>query len=197
MNDHDFVSYLSGKTAVNAPPKEEHMNKKKAAAIVVAVLVFGVLAVTVFALDDIKQSPSCKHCGMDRQKFDFSRMLIEYEDGTSIGVCSLHCAAVELAMNIDKTPKAIKVADFTTKNLIDAEKSFWVLGGAKPGVMSKKGKWAFEKKDEAEAFIKTNGGALTSFDDAIKVAYNDMYEDTKMIREKRKMKKAQSMEHMH
>jgi hypothetical protein len=30
----------------------------------------------VFAQDDIKQSPSCKYYGMDRQKFDFSRMLI-------------------------------------------------------------------------------------------------------------------------
>jgi hypothetical protein len=28
--------------------------------------------------------------------------------------------------------------------------------------------------------------------DAVKVAYNDMCEDTKMIREKRKMKKAQA-----
>jgi nitrous oxide reductase accessory protein NosL len=173
------------------------MNTKKAAAIFVAALAFGVLAMTAFALDDIKQYPSCKFCGMDRQKFDFSRMMIEYEDGSSTGVCSLHCAAVELAMNIDKTPKAIKVADFTTRNLIDAEKAFWVLGGTKPGVMSKQGKWAFEKKEEAEAFIKTNGGALSSFDDAVKVAYNDMYEDTKMIREKRKMKKAQTMEHMH
>ena len=175
------------------------MNKKKAvAALALSVaMIFGVLAVTVFALDDITQSSSCKHCGMDRQKFDFSRMLIEYEDGTSTGVCSLHCAAVELAMNIDKTPKAIKVGDFTTKNLIDAEKAFWVVGGTKPGVMTKQGKWAFEKKDAAETFVKTNGGALTSFDDAVKIAYTDMYEDTKMIREKRKMKKAQSMEHSH
>jgi hypothetical protein len=135
---------------------------------------------------------------MDRQKFDSSRMLIEYEDGTSIGVCSLHCAAVELATNIDKTPKAIMVADFGAKGLIDAEKAFWILGGSKPGVMSKRGKWAFEKKENAEAFIKSNGGTLASFDDVIKAAYNDMYEDTKMIREKRKMmKQGQTMEHKH
>jgi nitrous oxide reductase accessory protein NosL len=175
------------------------MNKKKAVAALAlaAAMIVGVLSMTVFALDEITQSPSCKHCGMDRQKFDFSRMLIEYEDGTSIGVCSLHCAAVELAVNIDKTPKAIKVGDFGTKNLIDAEKAFWVVGGTKPGVMTKQGKWAFEKKDAAETFVKSNGGALTSFEDAIKIAYTDMYEDTKMIREKRKMKKSQSMEHEH
>ena len=173
------------------------MNRKKVIVALTAALVFGVMVMVVFAHDDISQSPGCKYCGMDRQKFDFSRMLIEYEDGTSTGVCSLHCAAVELATNIDKTPKAIMVADFGTKNLIDAEKAYWVVGGSKPGVMSKRGKWAFEKKEAAEDFIKANGGTLTSFDDTVKAAYTDMYEDTKMIREKRKMKKAQSTEHMH
>jgi copper chaperone NosL len=173
------------------------MNRQKIVAAWATALFFAVLAMTVFAMDDIKQSPSCKYCGMDRQKFDFSRMLIEYEDGTSMGVCSLHCAAVELAMNIDKTPKAIKVGDFGTKTLVDAEKAFWVVGGTRPGVMTKRGKWAFEKKDDAEAFIKTNGGTLTAFDEVIKAAYTDMYEDTRMIRDKRKMKKAQTMEHKH
>jgi hypothetical protein len=41
-----------------------------------------ILTVTTFAQEDIKQAASCKYCGMDRQKFDFSRMLIEYDDGT-------------------------------------------------------------------------------------------------------------------
>jgi copper chaperone NosL len=174
------------------------MNRKIVAAAFAVAVVFGMTAVTAFAQEDIKQSPSCKYCGMDRQKFDFTRMLIEYDDGTSTGVCSLHCAAVELALNIDKTPKAIKVADLGTKNLIDAEKAYWVIGGSKPGVMTKRGKWAFEKKDDAEAFIKTNGGTLTSFDDVIKAAYTDMYEDTKMIRDKRKMmKQSHGMEHKH
>ena len=174
------------------------MNRKNAAAILVVAVVFTVVASMAFAQDDIKQHASCKYCGMDRQKFDFSRMLIEYEDGTSMGVCSLHCAAVELATNIDKSPKAIMVGDFGSKKLVDAEKAFWVLGGGKPGVMSKRGKWAFEKKDDADAFVKANGGALASFDEVIKAAYNDMYEDTKMIRDKRKMMKGHGgMEHKH
>ena len=172
------------------------MNRKSVVAVLTVALIFGILAMAAFAQDDIKQSPSCKYCGMDRQKFDFSRMLIDYDDGTSTGVCSLHCAAVELATNIDKTPKAILVGDTGTKKLIDAEKAYWVLGGSKPGVMTKRGKWAFEKKDDADAFMKANGGASSSFDEVIKEAYNDMYEDTKMIREKRKMKKGHgAMEH--
>lgn len=143
---------------------------------------------------DVKIHKQCGHCGMDRANFEFSRMLIEYEDGTIIPVCSIHCAAVELANNIDKTPKVIKVADFNKRQLIDAEKAVWVVGGNKPGVMSKRGKWAFENKVDAEAFIKTNQGKLVSFEEAMKMAYEDMYEDTKMIREKRKHKQMKMME---
>jgi hypothetical protein len=170
------------------------MNRKHGVAILAAALFFAAVAAVTFAQDDIKLSPICKYCNMDRQKFDFSRMFIEYEDGSSMGVCSLHCAVIELSLNIDKTPIAIKVGDFGTRNLIDAEKAFWVVGGSRPGVMTKQAKWAFEKKENADAFIKTNGGSLTTFDDAIKIAYNDMYEDTKIIRQKRRMKKAKTME---
>jgi copper chaperone NosL len=144
--------------------------------------------------EDITLHKSCSHCGMNRETFAFSRMLIEYHDGSAVPVCSLHCAAIDLANNIDKTPKSIKVADFKAKQLIDAEQAFWIAGGNKPGVMSKRGKWAFGTKDEAENFIKTNGGKLVSFEDAMKMAYDDMYEDTKMIREKRKMMRMKQMD---
>ena len=154
-------------------------------------------AMTVFAQEDIKQSPSCKYCGMDREKFAHSRMLIEYEDGTTLGTCSLHCAAVELAVMLDKTPKALMVGAYPTKKLIDAEKAAWVIGGNKPGVMTSRAKWAFESKADAEAFTKENGGELVDFEKAIKMAYEDMDKDTKMIRERRKMKKKTAMEHQH
>jgi copper chaperone NosL len=141
------------------------------------------------AQDDIKQFPSCKYCGMDRAKFAHSRFLIEYDNGTAEGNCSLHCAAIDLAIHIDKTPKALKVGDFSTKNLIDAEKAVWVIGGSKMGVMTKNAKWAFANKTDADLFIKESGGQLASFDQAMQAAYQDMYTDTKMIRERRKMKK--------
>jgi len=169
---------------------------KKAVVVLLAVLL--AVALTVHAqVNDIKQQPSCKYCGMDRMKFNHSRMLIEYDDGTSIGTCSIHCAAVELALSIDKIPKALMVGDFISKDLIDAEKAVWVVGGSKPGVMTGRPKWAFEKKDDAERFIKENGGSLSTFDEAVKMAYEDMYQDTKMIRERRAMKKKAGIEHMH
>ena len=162
----------------------------KKLAICSTIVLFSLFFVAIgFAQEDVKKHPSCKYCGMDREKFAHSRVLIEYEDGTAEGMCSLHCTAVDLAINIDKAPKAIKVGDYGTKNLIDAEKAFWVIGGSKMGVMTKRAKWAFEKKEEAEKFMKENGGDLATFEQAIKATYEDMYQDTRMIRERRKMRK--------
>ena len=141
------------------------------------------------AQQDIDQHANCKYCGMDRKMFAHSRMLLVYEDGSELGACSLHCVAVDMALNIDKMPKTIQVADFNTKSLIDAEKAVWVIGGEKPGVMSKRAKWAFEKKADAEAFIQANKGTLADFEAAIKASYEDMYSDTQMIRERRKAKR--------
>lgn len=145
----------------------------------------------LFAQDDINKLGACKYCGMSLEKYTHSRMLIAYDDNTETGVCSLHCTSLDLAINLDKAPKSIQVGDYNTKKLIDAEQATWVIGGSKPGVMTKRGKWAFEKKADAETFIKDNGGAVASFNDAIKAAYEDIYADTKMIRERRKMKKMQ------
>jgi len=163
----------------------------------IGLALFLVLGGTAFAQEDIQKYPSCKYCGMDRQQFAHSRVYIEYDDGTTMGTCSIHCAAIDLALNIDKTPKAIKVGDYQTKSLIDAEKASWVIGGSKMGVMTKRAKWAFEKKDDAEKFIAGNGGTLAAFDEAIKSSYEDMYQDTKVIREKRKMRKKKATEHKH
>ena len=149
----------------------------------------------VLAQEDVKKEPSCKYCGMDRTKFAHSRMLVTYNDGTTVGTCSIHCLAVDLAINIDKTPSTIEVGDYTSQSLINAEKAFWVIGGDKPGVMTKEAKWAFEKKEDADKFIGAHGGTLATFDEAMKAAYESMYADTKMIRERRQMKKMKGMMH--
>lgn len=140
---------------------------------------------------DFLKHPQCKYCQMDRKQFNFSRMLIVYDDGEDVGTCSLHCASIDLAINIDKTPVKILVADYNSKKLIDAERAYWVVGGSLRGVMTKRAKWAFEKKEDAEAFIQKYGGKIATFEEAIRASYEDMYEDTKMIRERRKMKRIQ------
>ncbi len=165
------------------------MNRLLAATAAALLLVSGA-ARADHHLADVKEGPSCKYCGMDRAKFASSRMVVEYDDGSKLSACSLHCVAVDLANQIDKTPTAIKVADMNTQALVDAEKAVWVLGGSKPGVMTKRAKWAFADRAAADAFVKENGGTVVSFEDAIKAAYEDLYLDNKMIREKRKAMKA-------
>lgn len=136
---------------------------------------------------DVKQVLSCKNCGMNREQFAYSRVFVEYDDGGREGFCSIHCASVDIAVNIDKALRRILVGDYRTKELIDAEKAFWVIGGSKPGVMTKRAKWAFKTKEDADAFLKESGGSIDVFDAAMKAAYEDMYQDTNMIRERRAM----------
>ena len=172
---------------------------RKVRLLILAMALLFLTDVFVFAQtqEDVQKHSSCKYCGMNRQQFAHSRIFIEYDDAKTVGTCSIHCAAVDLAINIDKTPNIIQVGDYNSKTLIDAEKASWVIGGSKTGVMTKRAKWAFDKKEEAEKFIKENGGETATFDVAMKAAYEDMYADTKMIRERRKMMKQKTMEHKH
>ena len=144
--------------------------------------------------NDIKEIPACKYCGMNRETFAHSRMLIKYDNGTIVGTCSLHCVSVDLALNLDKAPKAIQVGDYGTKGLINAETAFWVIGASKSEVMTKNAKWAFANKADAEKFQREYGGRIAGFDEALEASYKDLSDDTKMIRERRKMRKMQMME---
>ncbi len=160
----------------------------------VFVLTFALLGCLLMALpaaatgagdDDIARIPDCPLCGMDRHKFAHSRVLIRYEDAKEFGACSLHCAALEMAYHIDRIPAKIQVGDYNGKQLIDAETATWVIGGNAKGVMTRNAKWAFGSKADAEAFVAANGGRLAGFEEALQAAFTDLYEDTRMIRQKR------------
>ena len=92
-----------------------------------------------------------------------------------------------MSLKIDKSPVSIQAADYGTRELIDAESAHWVIGGNKPGVMTRRAKWAFASQSDADAFIAAHGGNADAFEVAVKAAFEDMYADLKMIREKRKM----------
>jgi nitrous oxide reductase accessory protein NosL len=122
---------------------------------------------------------------MDREKFGSTRMLVEYANGTTIGTCSIHCAAVDLAQSFGKEIKALKVADYRSGRLIDAEQAVWVVGAGLPGVMAAKSRVAFAGKADAESFRKEQGGEIADFDAAITSTYCDMWPDTQAIRARR------------
>lgn len=119
---------------------------------------------------DIKTYQACPHCGMDRRKFDYSRMLITYSDGSSAGVCSIHCTATELKASKSKTVKVVEVADLNSKKLVEAERATWVIGGSRKGVMTQTPKWAFAKKNDAAEFVGRNGGRLATYNEALTLA---------------------------
>ncbi|NIP28899.1 MAG: NosL family protein [Phycisphaerae bacterium] len=159
--------------------------------IAVFILCTAAVALAMSHMADVKAHSSCKYCGMDRHKFAHSRMLIKYDDGTEVGTCSIHCAALDLALNIDKSPADIMVGDFNDKSLINAEEATWVLGGDKKGVMTSRAKWAFADGGSAEKFANEHGGEIVDFDLVMSATYSDMYKDTKMIRKMRAMRKSE------
>lgn len=122
---------------------------------------------------DVVKHKSCQQCGMDREKFAYSRILITYADGSSVGVCSIHCAVAELKAGKGRAVKAFEVADMNTRKLMDVEKATWVIGGSSKGVMTRTPKWAFAQKDDAAAFIKKNGGNMAVYKEALALAEKD------------------------
>ena len=133
----------------------------------------------VFSGDDIDTHRSCAFCGMDRKAYGFSRMLVQYADGASVGVCSLRCAVVELDANTKRTVKAILAADRTERVLIDAEKAVWVMGGVKRGVMTSRPKWAFGSQAAAKAFIENYGGTIVTWSEALTAAREDLAQEVR------------------
>ncbi|HEY5997201.1 MAG TPA: nitrous oxide reductase accessory protein NosL [Candidatus Deferrimicrobiaceae bacterium] len=125
---------------------------------------------TSYAAGPVEEPAACVRCSMDRTRFAHSRMVVEYVDGSSSGVCSIHCAAADVLRNKGKKVAAFKVADYGTKELTDARKATWVVGGKAKGVMTGVPKWAFAKKADAQAFIEENGGAFTTFDKMLRAS---------------------------
>lgn len=97
-------------------------------------------SVTAVAADTGK----CTFCGMELDAR--SRMQIVYTNGTKVDFCSINCTANYMKEHSDAKIESLKAADYVTKELIDARAAFWVVGGAKEGVMSSVAKWAFAKK---------------------------------------------------
>ena len=87
---------------------------------------------------DIAGHPSCPICGMDRKQYSHSRMLIDYREGPT-GTCSIHCAGADLAVNRHKHLNDIYAADYNGKQLVPAKSAAWVIGGDRPGVMTRPG----------------------------------------------------------
>ncbi len=144
--------------------------------------------------NDLAKFPRCPYCGMDRKQLHHSRMLIQYSNDVPDGVCSLHCAAISLSLNIDAEPKGVWVGDNASsaeaKPLADAEKATFVIGGSTPGVMTARSKVAYGTEAAAKAAQAAQGGELVGFDQALLAAYTDMAKDVARIRKNREERRS-------
>ncbi|MGD0282813.1 MAG: nitrous oxide reductase accessory protein NosL [Dissulfurispiraceae bacterium] len=117
---------------------------------------------------------TCPVCKMDLADAPKSRMIVVFTDGTTVEVCSLHCAVWEMDQNKDKQVKSIMAADYATEEMIDARTATWVVGGDEISVMNDVPKWAFAKEEDAQKFVKEHGGKVATFDEAMKAAAEEV-----------------------
>jgi nitrous oxide reductase accessory protein NosL len=153
--------------------KEQIMRLKRGVIGLIAVVLLGITCVVVMAGNDIDEYRSCKHCGMDRKAYGYSRMMVIHENGSRVGVCSLNCAVTEMNGPRESAVTSLLVADRDSHTLIDAEKAVWVVGGNKRGVMTQNPKWAFARKESAQSFVDAHGGTITSWEAALSAARDE------------------------
>lgn len=138
--------------------------------------------------DEFAKYPRCPYCGMMRQMFSQTRHLIVYEDDRVDGTCSLHCAAISLALNMDRGPKVIYAGDAgdeaEIKPLADSAAMTYVIDPDKPGTMTAVSKWAYLDPAKARAAAGPQA-KLVDFDGALIDAYQGMAMDTLRIRKRR------------
>lgn len=134
---------------------------------------------------------------MDRSQYHHSRMLIQYSDDLSDGTCSLHCASISLAINIDREPKAIWVGDNASdaeiKPLLDVDRASFLIGSHLQGVMTKRSKVAYGGDQAGKAAMAAHDGQLGNFDQALLAAYSDMAQDVAMVRINREARRQHGM----
>lgn len=146
------------------------ISKVSLCAIFVVAVLFGCVATSALAGNDMDEHRSCAICGMDRKAYGFSRMMVNYGDGGQVGVCSLHCLVAELDANKGRAVLSLLVADRETRSLVDVTKAVWVMGGKKRGVMTPHPKWAFAAEAAARSFTEANGGVIVTWDEALAAA---------------------------
>lgn len=109
----------------------------------------------------------CSVCGMWIDLYMKTRHVVTLVDGASESFCSITCAAKYVREHKDSV-RMIQAADFETKELLEAQKAFYLEGSDIPGVMSNTSRIAFSSRERADRFRRTHGGRILSFQDALK-----------------------------
>ncbi|RLA76670.1 MAG: hypothetical protein DRG30_02230 [Epsilonproteobacteria bacterium] len=126
----------------------------------------------------------CPECGMTLPMF-YKTNHAATVDGKVKQYCSMYCVVEDAKKGSKLTD--IKVVDVESLKFIDASKASYVVGSGKKGTMTMVSKYAFANRVNAEAFAKKNGGEVTDYAGAYKLAQTDFDKDTAMITKKQGM----------
>jgi nitrous oxide reductase accessory protein NosL len=144
---------------------------KTAIKISVVLLFFQFMCLsTQLSAEETKKRESCRVCGMYIDQYQKSAAELVLKDGTVEHTCGVACMLreVEDAGGISAF-KSVKVHDWVSGELVDAETATYVIGSKViPDMVPNY--IAFAKREEAEAFATKQGGELMDF----KVAYEDV-----------------------
>jgi nitrous oxide reductase accessory protein NosL len=148
--------------------------------------------------NELTKYPKCPYCGMDRKEHHRARMLVQYSDNLSDGVCSIHCLSLSLGLNIDREPKMIWGPDYGSpgepRPLYPVEQLTYLIGADLKHAMTKRSKHSFASTDVAKEFQARHGGTLAKFDEALREAYLDMAADVSMIRRLREERRQRAVQ---
>jgi len=144
----------------------------------ISILSFVITFFTFFA--QAEEARWCPLCGMNLKMYHQTSNRVTFYDGLKVQTCSIFCAA----QFYEKRPTEIdrwEVVDYETKGWIDAKKAHWLIGSDIPGVMTAVSKLAFSSLENTQKFLKSHGGTIGNFDDALNRTLSDMGSDRKMI----------------
>jgi nitrous oxide reductase accessory protein NosL len=138
-----------------------------------AYLIITVLLVTgIYTGARAAEREECVICGMYLDLYEKTSLVILFNDDTTKSTCSLACASRVINQNRGRI-KGVRVADFLTGKLFDADKAYYLEGSDIPGVMTYTSRLAFSSKAQALTFQKKHGGRIITFDQALKDQLED------------------------
>jgi nitrous oxide reductase accessory protein NosL len=131
-----------------------------------------------------KSKDYCPICGMTLKMFYKTNHIAIDENNITRQFCSIHCLA-DAIVNDNAKLRDFKVVDLVSLKFIDVKDAFYVVGSDKKGTMTMVSKYAFKFNEDAQRFVKKFGGRVVKFDEAYKMAVNELPKDNEMIAKKR------------
>jgi len=128
------------------------------------------IRVSAHEQDESQERPSCRVCGMYIDQYQKSAAELVFKDGKKEYTCGVACMLREVtdAGGISAF-KSVKVHDWVSGKLVDAETATYVLGSnVIPDMVPNY--IAFANREEAEAFVAKQGGEVIDFN----IAYDDI-----------------------